>query len=54
MNKIEVNSYAMKYARNVEQWVVDNIYDTTDFAFIFGGAIRDSIVNDPINDIDIL
>lgn len=28
MNKIEVNSYAMKYARNVEQWVVDSIYDT--------------------------
>lgn len=26
----------------------------TDYAYIFGGALRDSVVGDPINDIDIL
>jgi hypothetical protein len=35
---------------------IKNLYkhDHIDYAYIFGGAIRDSIVGDPINDVDIL
>lgn len=33
---------------------VDEIYKVSDYAYIFGGAIRDSIVGDPINDVDIV
>lgn len=28
MNKIEINAYAMKYTRTVEEWVISNIYDS--------------------------
>ena len=42
---------------NLSQYLefdVDKIYDVSDYAFIFGGAIRDSIVGESINDIDIV
>ena len=49
-----VKEYVKNTLSNYLEFDVDEIYNTSDYGYIFGGAIRDSIVNDDINDIDIL
>jgi hypothetical protein len=53
-NQKILTKYTKQIISDYLEFDVDDIYNETDYAYIFGGAIRDSIVGDKINDVDIL